>query len=283
MKKFTVLILFATTLAVAQVPNGSFEVWSNDAPSGWATPNAPNLPLLVTQSANAKTGSFAAKGEVAQWSPDVVVSPFIQSGDDASGFPYTQRPVKFTGSYTFAPAGNDRFSISVVLMKGDDLVGLAARTFSGATSEYRDFEIPFEYLNNDTPDRCIATVMIIGPELGSDYHLGSSFLVDDLNFSDSPVAVEEEAVNPVQFNLQQNYPNPFNPSTVISYELPVAGNVTLTVYNSLGETVKTLVNGQMESGIHQVTFNASDLPSGLYLYELKTGSHTSVKKMLLMK
>lgn len=283
MKKFTVLILFATTLVVAQVPNGSFEEWINDAPSGWATPNAPMLPLLVTPSTNAKTGNFAAKGTVVEWSPGAIVSPFIQSGDDASGFPYAHRPVKFTGSYTFSPVGNDRFSVSVVLMKGDSAVGIAARTFSGAVSAYRDFEIPFEYLSDDTPDMCIATVMIIGPDLGSDFHAGSTFLVDDLNLSDAPMAVEEETANPGDFSLQQNYPNPFNPETVIRYALPVAGNAVLTVYNSLGQKVATLVNEFKEAGEYRVSFNAADLPSGLYLYELKAGSHTSAKKMLLVK
>lgn len=88
---------------------------------------------------------------------------------------------------------------------------------------------------------------------------------------------------PTEFALEQNFPNPFNPSTVIRYALPASGNVTLTVYNSLGEAVKTLVNSSKEAGYHEVSFNATDLPSGLYLYELKAGSFSSVKKMLLMK
>mgnify|MGYP003827532425 CR=1 FL=1 len=95
--------------------------------------------------------------------------------------------------------------------------------------------------------------------------------------------VEVDLSLPTEFALEQNFPNPFNPVTVIRYALPAAGNVTITVFSSLGEVVKTLVNGSQEAGYHEVSFNASDLPSGLYLYELKAGSFSSVKKMLLLK
>ena len=90
-------------------------------------------------------------------------------------------------------------------------------------------------------------------------------------------------LNPTVFSLEQNFPNPFNPSTVIRYALPVAGNVTLNVYNSLGEKVAELVNGIMPAGNHTVQFDASKLNSGLYIYEIKAGSFTASRKMLFIK
>jgi hypothetical protein len=86
-----------------------------------------------------------------------------------------------------------------------------------------------------------------------------------------------------EYSLHQNYPNPFNPETNITFDLVEAGEVTLTVYNSTGQTVATLVNGTMTSGRHSVTFDASTLPSGLYFYRLDAANFTSVKKMVLMK
>ncbi len=283
MKNISLLLILASTLAVAQVPNGNFEEWTSDGPVHWASPNAPMLPQVVTKSTNAKTGNFAARGEVVQWSPGINVAPFVQSGEDAGGFPYSHRPVKFTGNYTFNPVGDDRFSVSVILMKGTDAVAIAARAFIGSTQEYRYFEIPFEYISELTPDTCIVTVSIIGPELGSDYHLGSSFLVDDLNFSDAPVSIEKEEVTPGKFDLAQNYPNPFNPETVIRYSLPDAGNVTLKVYNSLGQEVATLVDRFVEAGTHSMAFNAENLPSGIYYYRLTAGNFTETRKMNLLK
>jgi hypothetical protein len=95
--------------------------------------------------------------------------------------------------------------------------------------------------------------------------------------------VEVDMGVPTEFALDQNFPNPFNPSTVIRFALPVAGNVTLNVYNTLGEKVTSLINKEMAAGFHEISFNASQLPSGLYLYELRSGNFSSIKKMLLMK
>jgi len=88
---------------------------------------------------------------------------------------------------------------------------------------------------------------------------------------------------PQKFQLQQNYPNPFNPSTVINYTIAKAGNVTLKVYNLLGQEVVTLVNGFQTANTYKVDFNASGLSSGVYIYELRSGSNVVAKKMVLMK
>ena len=85
------------------------------------------------------------------------------------------------------------------------------------------------------------------------------------------------------FRLEQNYPNPFNPSTTIVFDLKQTTGVTLEVYNTLGQKVATLVNDKMTAGPHEVTFDASNLASGIYLYRLNTDEVTLTKKMMLMK
>ncbi len=96
-------------------------------------------------------------------------------------------------------------------------------------------------------------------------------------------AIEVDLSIPVKFELSQNYPNPFNPSTTIKFSLPQAGFVKLTVFNLLGEEVKTLLNENREAGIHTVNFNASKFNSGLYLYKLESNNNVQIKKMLLLK
>ena len=85
------------------------------------------------------------------------------------------------------------------------------------------------------------------------------------------------------FALSQNYPNPFNPSTMINYSIPVKSNVSLKVYDMLGREVANLVNATQEAGNHSVSFNASKLASGLYIYTIKSGNNTMSKKMMLLK
>jgi len=99
----------------------------------------------------------------------------------------------------------------------------------------------------------------------------------------TPSDVKDAELNPEEFYLGQNYPNPFNPSTVISYQVPVSGFVTLKVFDLLGKEVATLVNGEQESGLQNVTFDAKDLTSGLYIYQLTSGGKTLSNKMLLLK
>ncbi len=98
------------------------------------------------------------------------------------------------------------------------------------------------------------------------------------------VAVNEQPIGqPAGFTLAQNYPNPFNPATIISYQLATNGFVTLMVFDVLGNEVATLVNGNVEAGVHVVQFDARSLASGFYTYRLTAGGTTLTKNMLLMK
>ncbi len=95
--------------------------------------------------------------------------------------------------------------------------------------------------------------------------------------------IEIEVSLPIEFSLEQNYPNPFNPSTNIKYSIPADGNVTLKVYDVLGNEVSTLVNEFQQAGTFDVTFTGSSLASGVYYYQLTTGDLTATKKLMLTK
>lgn len=93
----------------------------------------------------------------------------------------------------------------------------------------------------------------------------------------------EDLDMPYIFHLSGNYPNPFNPTTSFTYQIPVDGNVTLSIYNVLGQRVALLVNEVQSAGEYQITFNASQLASGTYLYRLKTNDQTITRSMMLIK
>ena len=105
------------------------------------------------------------------------------------------------------------------------------------------------------------------------------------NLGGGTVGIQDEVSEeiPTSFSLEQNFPNPFNPSTTIQYSLPQAGDVTLKIYNLLGEEVKTLVNEYKEIGNYSVQFNAKYLASGIYFYKLQTHGFVETKKMILLK
>lgn len=103
-------------------------------------------------------------------------------------------------------------------------------------------------------------------------------------FDYSTGKVDNEAQNvPDGFALNQNYPNPFNPSTTLSFSVPKSQNVRLSVYDLTGREVKMLVNGVVEAGAHQVTFDATSLTSGVYLYRLESDGYRMTQKMTLVK
>jgi len=88
---------------------------------------------------------------------------------------------------------------------------------------------------------------------------------------------------PNQYQLSQNYPNPFNPSTTIRFQIPMSTFITLKVYDLTGKEIETLVSEYRTSGVHEITWNTNDLPSGIYLYRLETGEFTETKKMILQR
>ena len=95
--------------------------------------------------------------------------------------------------------------------------------------------------------------------------------------------IEEETSICHDFYLSQNYPNPFNPMTNIQFEIPDLEKVTLKIYDILGREISTLINEEKKTGIYRIKFDGTDLPSGIYFYQLKAGMFTQTKKMILLK
>ncbi|KUO59685.1 hypothetical protein APF79_05955 [bacterium BRH_c32] len=120
-------------------------------------------------------------------------------------------------------------------------------------------------------------------------HIESRFNNNINDISDAMFTVQNDLSEvrenelPKEFSIAQNYPNPFNPSTTIDYELPKSSFVTISVYNILGKEIATLVEGEKSAGYYQVTWNAENLPSGIYFYTFKAGNKIATKKMILVK
>ena len=115
------------------------------------------------------------------------------------------------------------------------------------------------------------------------YRLKSVDLAGVVEELDEVMAVPLSDVVPEGYSLAQNYPNPFNAVTELSYAIANAEHVRLAIYNVTGRLVATLVNEEQGAGEYQITFDAGDLPSGVYIYRLEAGTFVSQQKMVLLK
>ncbi|MCW8811500.1 MAG: YCF48-related protein [Ignavibacteriaceae bacterium] len=117
---------------------------------------------------------------------------------------------------------------------------------------------------------------------GEDPYSGEGIVI---NYSTLITPVQNNVIytTPTEFSLSQNYPNPFNPITTIQYSIPESGNVSLKVFNTLGEEVAELVNEYQQPGIYKVNFNGENLSSGIYFYQINESDYIETKKMVIIK
>jgi len=113
----------------------------------------------------------------------------------------------------------------------------------------------------------------------------SAVHIDEIWYNETPtgMSISDDAPIASRYELGQNYPNPFNPITHIRFNIPETGNTKLTVYNMMGEAVANLVNGVVSAGGHTVSWNAANMPTGVYFYRLESGNFTQTRKLLLVK
>jgi hypothetical protein len=273
--------LVLTSMAGAQIPNGSFENWTDQNPDEWTTSNAPPIGFNITQTSDAHAGSWAVEGEVGDLS-GFPWPPFIISGTDGQGFPWNTRSEAVHAWYQFTPLGADQLLVSVGMTHADTVIGAGIAVITQAQATYAEMVANITYISAQVPDTCIiyASVGAIGGGLPQ---IGSSFKLDDLSFGPATSVGEPGHVLPATVALMQNYPNPFNPVTAIQFALPAADDVRLSVFDILGHEVARLVDQHKEPGVHTVEFDAAHLPSGVYYYRLSTTTHTETRKLVLLR
>jgi len=164
-------------------------------------------------------------------------------------------------------------SVRLDLLYGQQVIGNIVETTFGYPSAYQ-WLIPANLIADTSYKIIVVSV-------------NDSSIIDtsDVSFSIiSPSGVELISPEiPNEYNLFQNYPNPFNPSTIIKFSLPEATNVTLKIYNTLGQKVGEILNTNLEAGWYSYQWDANNMATGIYIYELRTNKFISVKKMILLR
>jgi Secretion system C-terminal sorting domain len=162
----------------------------------------------------------------------------------------------------------------------DNNVYISSTVFGEFVFNDTSTTISYEWLTKN--NFVVANIESMEDETDINFNLAEyvSLLQDSENSTAIASAVN---IQPQQYILQQNYPNPFNPETQISYELAKSSYVTLKIFNSSGEEIRTLVSQWQSAGKYSVPFDAADLSSAVYFYRLQTDGFSQVKRMILLK
>jgi carboxypeptidase T len=230
---------------------------------------------LVTTQSNSPTHSFTD-------------SPGGEYSNDANNSMTMVNPVSLsTSSFVFLNFYHKYFTEEnydygiVEVSKNNENIWHLVKSYSGENSAWTLQNLDL------TPFTEGATEIKVRFRLSSDGFLTEDgWYVDDVKlivYSVGLVGIASNQQIPGSFRLEQNYPNPFNPSTVISYNLPKNSNVSLKVFDILGNEVATLVNGNQITGNHNVDFNGANIASGIYFYKLTADDYVDVKRMMLVK
>jgi hypothetical protein len=211
---------------------------------------------------NRETGGLMTSGTY-------LIFAFDEEGRPAASSGYLDYEGLVTGSYLLKGLWPGQYHVLAVASESE-------RSF-GAAQWYDQIDVDLESVMNvpmpSVPPTAIPVSVGSGVTAGIDFHLGRTTDVT----RDPPPGVPEACV------LDQNYPNPFNPSTTIRFALPARTHVTLTVFNTLGQQVMTLVEAEMEAGCHEAMLNATHLASGVYLSRLRTDGFVQTRKLVILR
>lgn len=307
MKRLTINLLMSIVAATgthAQIPNGRLELWENyhdpanpanmyQKPNGWVG-MLPKSPSSYSFSIEKNPESYPLG--TGQYS--MLIKPDTVRGVDGvsfsydafpngmawpnipPSFPIAYRPTSLCLYYKYLPAYGDTMGVGCIFYKNGVVIGNPSYGSAQSVSNWSLLVIPMTYYNSEVPD---SATMILSC-FPRTQHNGSKLFVDSIRF-DTPITSVGEAKYgdlPRSFGLLQNYPNPFNPTTVAGYQLPVASDVRLVVYDMLGREVAVLVNQRKAPGTHTVTIDPRGFASRVYLYSLTAGNYVQTQKVILV-
>jgi hypothetical protein len=293
-----ILIVSFPLISKSQIPNPDFETWTPTShilmPDNWSFMAAEGFAIPVTRITDSHSGIFGVRGEVlSAGSPPVetLITPILTSvppGSDDLGFSVSERHYALTGFYQYYPVDGDKLQITVIMYHEKTPVGMGTLSIEAGAIVYTPFTIDINYTSEEIPNTCLITVTICGPTGSNDYHKGSYFLVDELEFDTPLLFLDGPGEYNYQFILQQNYPNPFDSETEINFQVPEDINVRVKIFNILGQEIAELADRKFPKGRHSIRWNGRDhngrkVSNGIYFYQIQSGDLSQARKMYLLR
>jgi len=273
---FSLLLTLASTLVQAQVPNSDFEMWAGGNPDNWRTTNLPPLVTNITAVTPAQSGSFAAKGEVVDFSGSPY-SPVLSSTDAAfNGFPVSQSYDHFSFYYKMNITSTAVFEVTIALYDASNgYVGGYVRHYAaGTVNTFTQENYTLDYIGTN-PATCVI-IFNIYDTVGSDPPIGNYFIVDNVALSGT-VGINETTVGTPPVCVS---PNPSRDLVAISLPGEATGKADISVYDLLGNNVKQFSAGITSLHLLDKKMSVADLPKGMYLLRINSGEKQWTGKFL---
>jgi hypothetical protein len=171
---------------------------------------------------------------------------------------------------------------NVVSIEADGFIGGVQMTLSHGDDfsiEMTDRVLFADYLTNGNETR----LLVITPETEELFIYSGDFEITEIIVANTQNEVSVDLPLAASFSLSDAYPNPFNPTTTMTLTMPVSGDMQVEVYNLLGQVVATLTNGYKDAGTYNLTWDATDVSSGMYFVQVQTNGFTATQKLMLIK
>jgi len=257
------------TLALSQIPNGSFETWTNKDPDNWETSNTNSNSNIVsvTKVGSAKAGSNAMK--LSAWAyQGFTFGPIAICPHSNSYFPYAGHPTMITGWYMASLQGGDKMMVSGALRKSHGTIGGGVSYFTTNTSVYQQFQVPISYTSTANSDSATMVVTLFSQSGGgTDLNPASYVIIDDIQFSNGTPNGVSELSKEKKIRLKQDLQTGL---LRIEFDLIQSGPVNLFMCDLQGRVVREILSGNQDPGKFRVDHQMDDLPPAMYLLKLET-------------
>jgi len=272
------ICILSCSFTHAQIPNASFEDWTNGDPDGWFTGNTQQT-TFVEKVTTAHAGSFAAKWSVIDFFGFPFSSPFA-SGNNGGGTSISSAPEALHGWYMMNSVSNDYANASVGVLQNNEYTGggLAKLT---STSVYKEFIANVYYTSGSPNGDSIQIVFVMFNDSSELPHEGSYAVIDDLSFG--ALSGIDNAPSESYAGLESIEPNPGSDQAEVIYRIQEPGKTELSIYDVSGKMVQQVVNENQSPGRYKAFAQLSDLPSGNYICRLTSDSFTDVKKIIVQR
>ncbi len=271
------LLMVLPVIAICQIPNASFENWTNSAPDDWQINSSPPSLLPVTQSTDAHSGNYALRCEIVDDS-GIPFGPFVQPSSTSHGFSYTQNDSVLYGFYKADMINSNLGLVEVWIY--DSLLNQIGAGFAMLPSiaNYTEFAIPIIYTPGSVPYEMSIIIQMTDTDTTGGFNVGSYFLIDDLSFTHTSTV---NIGKPIQSYYSVS-PNPANDVIAVHADFLNREKIYYTIYDIMGKKI-------LSDQIHAVSANSTDnidvssLNPGNYLMIITDGKNSSTKKIVISR